>query len=1197
MRYKRLWLWMILIGLLSIAAGRPAYAITVDEAMEKLKTHKFGQNDDVLNFLYESAIGSHSDAALRKKLNDGFRRVLESNAAYDAKQFACRQLALTATTAHIPVLAKHLTDEKMSHIVLYVLRHIDSPEVDKVLLLALDKASGRAKLGIISMLGNRRSVAAIGPLGKLIVSGDQEVALESIKALGRIGTKSAHAQFALMDVAKEPTGVELLAVGHALLDFGERLADDGEAKLAQKAYQTAFDVHYPGPIRAAALRGLAEVMGDKAESYVGKALKSDDEDLYDMAVVIIRNTQQKRNAEAMAAELGSLKPKVQLLLINALAARSDGAGLDLVKEACRSDGVDVRITALRALSRFGDASTIALLIEHAAASVGGERAAAQESLAGLKGPKVNSILIRQLGGGDSASKAVICRALLGRNAVEAAPALVKAARVDSGRVRGEALKALRDLAGEKEIPSLVDLVFVVEPTEADEVGKALSAVARRHSVHRQCTENILSKLNQAKNERQRVALLTTLGGLGHELGLVILRAGLDDKSDEIRYAAIKALSVWPNDAPAGDLAKVVETTKNRTHRILALRGYIDLVDSASLPVEKKLEHYRRAMQLADQNTEKKKVLSSLARLDSPAAFETAASLVDDAALKDEAALAACAVAQKIYTSKGQQIKGQLEKIVAADLSDSTRQQAWDILGGIEQVKYYVSDWEVSGPYLQEGKDYSALFDTAFAPEIDGGKDAKWRRMPAGTDPAQPYYLDLLKALNGGEQRVAYLRTKLQWPKEQQVKLWIGSDDGNKVWVNGKLVHSNNVARAFTVDQDSAAAALKKGENVIMMKITQNNLPWGASLRIEEPRPPKPPKLGKGFKLHVINGESAFEAAGVCDINKDGKLDIVSGGFWYEGPSWKKHFIREVQYDGNYYYDFASLPMDVDGDGWVDIVSVAWHNKKVFWVRNPGGSGGKFEVFDVDAPGNMETAIAVDIDGDGRLDILPNIMTAAAWYEYQADAAAASGVKWTKHVLPQQVAGHGIGAGDVNGDGRCDVVAPNGWAEQTADGNWQWRSEFGLGTASIPILVHDVDGDGDGDIVWGMGHDYGIFWLEQGKDDDGKRTWTKHEIDSQWSQPHFLIFADLDNDGEDELITGKRVHAHNGHDPGGNEPPCVYYYSFEKDAKKWSRHILHEGGKVGFGINTQVVDIDGDGDIDIVAPGKTGLYLFENMLVK
>ena len=357
------------------------------------------------------------------------------------------------------------------------------------------------------------------------------------------------------------------------------------------------------------------------------------------------------------------------------------------------------------------------------------------------------------------------------------------------------------------------------------------------------------------------------------------------------------------------------------------------------------------------------------------------------------------------------------------------------------------------------------------------------------------------------------------------------------------------------------------------------------------------KLGAGFKLHVINGESRFEAAGIADMNNDGKDDIFSGGFWYEAPSWKKHFVREVKFEGDYYYDFANIPIDVDGDGWVDIVSAAWHNKKVFWVRNPGKSEKGFEVFDVDAPGNMETAIAVDINGDGKDDILPNIMTAAAWYEYNTDSSAENGVKWTKHDLPQQAAGHGIGAGDVNGDSRCDVVTPKGWLEQTAEDGWTWREEFALGSTSIPILVHDVDGDLDSDIVWGMGHDYGVFWLEQKKGEDGGRKWEKHKIDDSWSQPHFMLFADLDNDAKEELITGKRVHAHNGKDPGGNEPPCVYYYSFDKPSKKWQRHVLAENGKVGFGINTQVKDIDGDGDIDIVAPGKSGLYLFENLLVQ
>lgn len=1193
MKYEKTFLHVTIIALFLVLAGGPGYAMTVDEAIEKLMTHKFGQNAEVLDFLYQSAIGSHSDPTLRKKLNEGLTRVLDSDAAYDAKQFACRQLALTATAEHVPVLAEHLTDEKMSHMALYVLTHIDSPEVDKALLAALDRATGCARLGIIHMLGNRRCSAAVGALRRLMISDDRLLAVEATSALGRIGTESAGSILRKALADRDHPAKDMLP--EACLECADRLLEKGRDGATVGLYKAVLNSGSPAHARAAALRGLAAALGEQAHPFVAQSLSSDDEDLYGMAAVIVRDAPKKETAEAMAGDLARLRPAVQVMLINALAARMDRAGVAVVREACQSGSVAVRSAALTALGKLGDESTIALLVEHAAQGGGAERAAAMESLASLRGQNVNAALAKQLRDSDSAGKAVICRALLERNAVESAPALIEAAKAGDRSVRVEALRALRSLAGQDEIAALVDLVFIVEPTEADEVGKVLAVVARRNDVHRQCTDDILSKYHRADNDKQRVALILTLGGLGHPSALPVLREALRDDSSDIRYAAIKALSVWPNAAPAADLVNVVRSTSNPTHRVLALRGYIDLIGAAELPAARELEHYQQAMRLADQDSEKKKVLSVLAGLHTLEAFQMAASFVGEPSLKNEAAMAACVIAEKIHTAKGRELKDDLEKIAEADLSDTIKEQAWQILEKISKLKYYITDWEVSGPYMQEGRNYSQLFDVPFAPEIDSGKEATWRKMPTGTDPAQPHYLDLLKALNGGEQRVAYLRTKLQWPRQEQVKLWIGSDDGNKVWLNGKVVHSNNVARPFTVDQDSAAVALNKGDNAIMMKITQNNLPWGASLRIEGPQPPKPPKLGEGFRLHTINAESRFEAAGICDVNRDGRLDIFSGGFWYEAPTWKKHFVREVQYDGNYYYDFASLPMDVDGDGWIDVVSAAWHNKMVFWVRNPGNAAGEWEVIDIDTPGNMETALAVDINRDGQLDILPNIMTQAAWYEFRRDQSAPHGVRWQKHQLPKQAAGHGIGAGDVNMDGRCDVVAPAGWVEQTSDGRWKWQAEFNLGGTSIPILVHDVDADKDGDIIWGAGHNYGLFWLEQGKDAAGKRTWTKHEIDMEWSQPHFMVLSDLNNDGEDELITGKRYHAHNGHDPGGNDPVCVYYYSFNQAGKKWTRHLLHEGGKVGFGINTQVADIDRDSDIDIVAPGKSGLYLFENLL--
>ncbi len=827
MKYRKL--STIIVALIVLASGL-ADAMTVDEAIEKLKTYRFGTNNEVLNFLYESAVRSHSDAALRKKLNEGFALILESDAAYDAKQFACRQLAMTTTAEHIPAVAKHLTDEKLGHMALYVLTHIDSPEVDEALLASLDKASGRPKLGIINMLGNRRCSAAVKALGELSISTDAQTAAEAVKSLGRIGTESAGVilQKAL-DNSQHPAKE---AIPEACLECADRFLEKRQNIAAGDLYKAVFTSDSPGHVRAAALRGITEALGVQASSFIAQSFKSDDKALYGMAAVIVRQSADRKTAETIAADLDSFRPTVQVLLINALAARKDGAGANTIKGASASDNITVRLEALKALGKIGDESAVSLLVQRASEGDEAEKAVALESLSSLCGKNINNTLTQLLSTSTNGQKAVICQALLERNAVEAAKSLVKAARTGDRKVRTESLKALRSLAGQDEIPALVDLIFVVEPTQADQVGRTLAAVARRNSLHKECTESILSKLNQAENDEQRVALLMTLGGLGNDLALPVLRSSLQDSSNDIRYAAIKALSSWPNTAAAEDLLRVVRSTTSQTHRVLALRGYTDLIEASELSASQKLECYQQAMELANQDIEKKKVLSVLAKVDSLEAFKMAMSKLDEPSLKNEAAQAACVIAEKIYTTKGHQIKDDLERITEANVNESIMRQAGAILQNINKVKYYVMDWEVSGPYTQEGKNYSALFDISFEPEINGGKGAKWRKMPTGTDSSQPFYLDLLKALNGGEQRVAYLRTKVQWPTERQVKLWIGSDDGNKVWVNGKLVYANNVARAFTPDQDSTTVTLKKGENIITMKITQNNMPWGASLSIE-----------------------------------------------------------------------------------------------------------------------------------------------------------------------------------------------------------------------------------------------------------------------------------------------------------------------------------------------------------------------------
>lgn len=353
-----------------------------------------------------------------------------------------------------------------------------------------------------------------------------------------------------------------------------------------------------------------------------------------------------------------------------------------------------------------------------------------------------------------------------------------------------------------------------------------------------------------------------------------------------------------------------------------------------------------------------------------------------------------------------------------------------------------------------------------------------------------------------------------------------------------------------------------------------------------------------------------EGMAVADYNGDGKPDISAGEFWYAGPDFtRKQPLRKIAPfgGGEYLNNNSEHAIDLNLDGFPDLITGGFMDSELVWYENPGpqalreGTLWKRHVLVDTGLKHNEASLMADIDGDGRMECIVN-----HWqdnlpmriYKLSPAEGGPSVETITVAEAGEKTSGHGLGTGDLNGSGRTDIIFKNGWYEQLADGSWKLHAAWSKPFMSVPALVLDVDGDGRNDILWGNGHDYGLYWEKQLEPAaDGTLRWEQHLIDDRWSQAHVLAWHDLDGDGRPELITGKRYYGHGGRDPGANDGLVIYAYQWQSEKGAFQRHsiVVSEPGKPGpgVGLQLQVADLNGNGRPDLAAAGKSGTYIIWN----
>ncbi len=585
----------------------------------------------------------------------------------------------------VPTLVVMLTETATSDMARYVLERIPGSAVEQALRKTLPKTSGKTKVGIINSLGRRRNTESAAALCSLIYDSEPMVAAAAVSALGRIA--GAEATKALAEAKEQTSGKLRLLVLDAYLNCADQLVARGEQSGALAVYEQLYAAGEPVPIRIAALRGRVAAAPKKAGEIIVNVIEADDPVTQAVAIALVREVSGIGITEALAESLDKLSATGQVQLLSALADRGDQAALSAVVNATKSSEQSVRIAALDALAALGDASSVNLLAQVAAAAKGAEQKTARRSLDRLRGPKIDQTIIASISQAEPKVKIELIRSISRRNIYTAVKTLLKTAKDSDSKVRLASFKALKTIADRKDLPALVNLLADVQSGSVrNEAEGTIVAVANKIPDRNRRAEVILAKLASVKEVTGRCSLLSVLGKIADDSSLPAIRTALKDKNVEVKSAAIRALSEWPTGQPVADLLKVVRTSRNETHRVLALRGVVRLIGLDSRRPEKEtIKMYRQAMSLASNVSEKKMVLSGLANIKSYAALQMAAAYLEQKALQQEAGMAVIKIAEATYLSHPQRTRDILEKVLRFGKNDSLRKRAQEMINKIKSL--------------------------------------------------------------------------------------------------------------------------------------------------------------------------------------------------------------------------------------------------------------------------------------------------------------------------------------------------------------------------------------------------------------------------------------------------------------------------------------------------------------------------------
>ena len=627
-------------------------------------SYRSGDSLEPFRRLEEGVRLSISKPGLRKEIEAALIRLLEPNATFEARRFACKQLGIIGSKSALPSLAKLLKDDETVGIACLALTTYPAGAADPSLREGLKWVSGTSRIQILNALGDRRDPKSFNIFTHMANDEDEAIAEAAIAALGKLGT--ADAAEAIAGLRKKPGPGLNQVLAEAALRCADRLQSEGDSRNAKAIYNDLLGTSNSTAVRRSSLAALLRLDPDGAERRILEVLSSTNSALKPVAISEIRSLPSGGASKKFSAEIQYLKPDEQVLLLDALAARGDDTAILTLAKSVSFSEPSVRCAAITALGRIGDPYFATLLARAAVTASSPEESRAVESaLVNLKGEaETDKVLVGQLKSASLQARVLMINVVSRRMGSGANPVLLPETESGDIMVAKAAFRALAKTGTSTEVPTLLARLSTISDGSVRlDAEYAAAQVLSRIPTASQRSAIVQQALAKAATVDSRNSLLGLLPGCGDSQALALLQPLASDPEPQVRENAVRALAEWP-DASAWDaLGAVYVRPESETLRGVALRGMVRLLaEENARPDPKLVERYKQLLAGAKTAADLKLILGALSGAAHPDTLALTLPLLSNPAVRPEAEAAIRKIAEAIKAQHPQAAEEALQRL-------------------------------------------------------------------------------------------------------------------------------------------------------------------------------------------------------------------------------------------------------------------------------------------------------------------------------------------------------------------------------------------------------------------------------------------------------------------------------------------------------------------------------------------------------